>query len=107
MADWDKVLDLGNGLPDRESRADAVAGLCDALRSPDPALRDEHALTLLASWIPGLDKQERHALGDIMAARFGDEEIQARAFAPLILAEIVAHGEYDPRCVRGLVSSRD
>jgi hypothetical protein len=42
-----------------------------------------------------------------MAARFGDEEIQARAFAPLILAEIVAHGEYDPRCVRGLVSSRD
>jgi hypothetical protein len=44
MADWDKVLDLGNGLPDRESRADAVAGLCDALRSPDPALRDEHDL---------------------------------------------------------------
>jgi|HubBroStandDraft_4_1064222.scaffolds.fasta_scaffold75238_2 hypothetical protein len=96
MADWDKVLDLGNGLPDRESRADAVAGLCDALRSPDPALRDEHALTLLASWIPGLDKQERHALGDTMAARFGDEEIQARTFAPLVLADIVAQGEYDP-----------
>ena len=97
MADWQQVLASGGALPDRASRAEAVAGLCEALRSPDPVLRDEQAYALLARWIPGLDPQEQHALGDTMAARFGDPQIQARAFAPLILAEIVSQGEYDPR----------
>ena len=100
MADWQAVLDSalnrGGALPDPASRADALAALCEALRSPDPVLRDEQAYTLLARWIPGLDRQERHALGDTMAARFGDPEIQARAFAPLILAQIVSQGDYDP-----------
>jgi hypothetical protein len=96
VADWQEVLDSGGALPDRASRAAAVAELCEALRSPDPVLRDEQAYALLARWIPGLDPDERHALGDTMVARLGDAEIQARTFAPLLLAAVVQQGEYDP-----------
>jgi hypothetical protein len=39
------------------------------------------------------------ALGDEMVARFADEEIQARAFAPLILDSIVSHGVFEPTWV--------
>jgi uncharacterized protein DUF2785 len=97
MANWQEALASGGALPDRVSRADALDGLCEALRSPDPVLRDEQAYALLARWIPGLEPQERRALGDKMAARFVDPQIQARAFAPLVLAAIVRQGEYDAR----------
>jgi hypothetical protein len=100
MADWQEALNAalmsGGALPARASRADAVAAVSEALRSPDAVLRDEQAYGLLARWIPGLDPQERHALGGTMAARFGAPEIWARAFAPLILAKIVSQGDYDP-----------
>jgi hypothetical protein len=96
VTDWQKVIDDGSALPDGASRAALLAELCEALRSPDPVLRDEQAYTLLARWIPGLDEAERHALGDKMAARFADPRIQARTFAPLILAAIVTQGEYEP-----------
>jgi Protein of unknown function (DUF2785) len=96
VADWQKVIDTGGSLPEAPARASDIAELCEALRSPDPVLRDEQALTLLVSWIPGLDPAERHALGDTMAARFGDPEIQARTFAPLVLAAVVEQGDYEP-----------
>jgi hypothetical protein len=92
VTDWRKLIDDGGRLPDGTSRADVLAELCEALRSPDPA--DEQAFTLLARWIPELDSSERHALGDVMAQRFDDAEIQARAFAPLILAGVVEQREY-------------
>ena len=59
-------------------------------------LRDEQAYALLARWIPDLEPAERQGLGDKMAVRFDDPEIQARTFAPLILAAIVEQGDYDP-----------
>ena len=96
MTDWQQVLDSGGDLPDRASRAAALAELSEALRSPDPVLRDEQAYALLTRWIPGLDPDERHALADAMVARLADPEIQARTFAPLILAAIVSEGEYEP-----------
>jgi len=73
-----------------------VTQVSAALRSPDPAERDERAYTVLARWVPELDPASRRALGDEMAERFGDPEVQARTFAPLILAKIVQSGTYDP-----------
>jgi hypothetical protein len=96
VTDFQKLIDDGAALPDEASRVGILAELCEALRSPDPVVRDEQALTLLAGWIPGLDWAERHALGDTMTRRFDDPEIQARTFAPLILAAIVEQGDYDP-----------
>jgi hypothetical protein len=96
VTDWRKLIDDGGALPDGPSRADILAEVCEALRSRDPVVRDEQAFTLLVSWIPGLDSAERHALGDVMRQRLDDKEIQARTFAPLILAAVVEQGDYDP-----------
>jgi hypothetical protein len=101
MTTWQKLIDDGGALPDGPLRADALAEACQALRSRDPVVRDEQALTLLADWIPALDPAERHALGDTMTQRFDDPEIQARTFAPLILARIVELGDYDPAWLAG------
>ena len=96
MTDWRAVLDHDLRLPDGLTPGAAVAELAEALRSPDPVLRDELALTVLAGLVPTLDSESRQALGASMAARFLDPEIQARTFAALILAELVADGEFHP-----------
>jgi hypothetical protein len=101
VTDWRKLIDDGGALPDGPSRAALLAEVCEALRSPDPVVRDEQAFSLLADWIPGLDSAERHGLGDAMTRRFEDPEIQARTFAPLILAQIVKQGDYDPAWLAG------
>ncbi|MFD9129123.1 DUF2785 domain-containing protein [Kitasatospora sp. NPDC059571] len=72
---------------------DEVVG---ALRSPDPVLRDELAFTRLAQWVPLLEPSRRQELGDRLAGWFTAPEIQARTFAPLVLARIVGCGGYDP-----------
>lgn len=96
MTTWQQFIDGGGALPDGPSRADILADVCEALRSRDPVVRDEQAYILLAGWIPALNPAERHALGNAMARRFDDPEIQARTFAPLILAQIVEQGDFDP-----------
>jgi len=71
------------------------------LRSPDPVVRDRQAYAVLASWIRRgvLSPQQLRALGDEMVPRFGDTEIQARTFAPLILDSIVSAGVFEPSWV--------
>jgi len=67
-----------------------TSSLVALLSSPDPHERDEIAYTELARRIEGGD--EDHALariGDLMATRFSDSEIQVRTFAALMLAEVV------------------
>lgn len=96
MTDWRGVLSSGGALPEKASRANVIADLCEALRSPDPVLRDEQARALLVKWIPELDPAERRAIGGTMTARLRDPEVQARTFAPLVLAAIVRQGEYEP-----------
>jgi hypothetical protein len=96
VTDWRAILDDDLRLPDGLSPAAAVAELTEALRSPDPVLRDELALTVLADLVPTLDPGLRQVLGASMEARFQDPEIQARTLAPLILAELVRHGEFQP-----------
>jgi Protein of unknown function (DUF2785) len=96
MTDRQVVIDDGFRLPDGLSADDAVAELAEALRSPDPVLRDEQAFVVLLQLIPGLDPDRRRDLGSQMAARLADPAIQARTFASLILAEIVAQGGFQP-----------
>ena len=64
-------------------------------------LRDRRAYSILATWIGAgvLDAAAMSALGDEMADRFADPEIQARTFAPLILDSIVSAGGFNPRWV--------
>ncbi|MEU9858817.1 DUF2785 domain-containing protein [Streptomyces sp. NPDC047974] len=72
--------------------------LAEALRHPDPELRDGAPYVVLRTWIERdvIDRALRARLGAVMAARFDDPEIQARAFAPLVLDMIVARGDFDP-----------
>jgi hypothetical protein len=64
--------------------------LLTMLRSPDPAERDDVAYFALADRIgSGAEDEDLVALGDEMALRLQDPEIQTRTMAALILAEVV------------------
>ncbi|GAA1591486.1 DUF2785 domain-containing protein [Kribbella sancticallisti] len=101
MTDWAQVRADGFAVPTDRPLADLVAELSMMLRSPDPLIRDRQAYSTLATWIGTgvLAPDQLRALGDEMVARFGDEEIQARTFAPLILASIVFQGVFEPSWV--------
>jgi hypothetical protein len=76
------------------ARAAALDALVEDLSSPDPAVRDDGAYLTAARWIPQLHEEERRRLGDRMAVRFTDPAVQARTFAPLVLARIADAGEW-------------
>jgi Protein of unknown function (DUF2785) len=67
-----------------------LAALVNDLRSPDPAVRDDRAYTVLAERI-GSGREDAYlaALGDAGAALLGAPEIQARSFGALLLAAVV------------------
>nr|WP_296063926.1 DUF2785 domain-containing protein [uncultured Actinoplanes sp.] len=67
------------------------------LAAADPAVRDEKAYPELVSLIRSGELDDRLVpLGDAMVGRLGHPEIQARTFAPLILAAIVDRGITGP-----------
>jgi hypothetical protein len=101
MTDWARVRADGFAVPTDRPLGDLVAELSNMLRSPDPVVRDTQAYSTLATWIGKgvLGAEQLRALGDEMTARFGDEEIQARTFAPLILDSIVGAGVFEPAWV--------
>ncbi|MFJ8080193.1 DUF2785 domain-containing protein [Streptomyces sp. NPDC096205] len=77
------------GGADRAAALDALVGdLC----SPDPRVRDDGAYFTAARWIPVLEQAERRELGDRVVAYFAHTAVQARAFAPLVLARITEAG---------------
>ncbi|WP_369029322.1 DUF2785 domain-containing protein [Streptomyces adonidis] len=76
------------------ARAAALDALVVDLGSPDPVVRDERAYAAAVRWTPALDAAERRWLGDRMAGLFDDPGVQARAFAPLVLARIVDAGDW-------------
>lgn len=96
MTEWQKIIDDGYTVPEGRALPGLVAELSEALRSPDPVVRDAHGYGVLATWIGRgvLGADQLTELGDAMAARFGDPEIQARTFAPLILDSIVSAGVF-------------
>ncbi|MET9269615.1 DUF2785 domain-containing protein [Kribbella sp. NPDC003557] len=101
MTDWAQVRDTDYAVPEGRRLSELVAELAGMLRSPDPVVRDRHAYSVLATWIGRgvLSADELRALGDLMVPRFGDPEIQARTFAPLILDSVVTAGMFEPSWV--------
>jgi hypothetical protein len=95
MTNWRDVIENKGVLPAGLSPEHAVAELSEMLRSPDPATRDDVAYVALSRLIPHLEPPLRRRLGDTMAARLGDPEVQVRTFAPLILDRVVEAGEFD------------
>ncbi|MDF6044597.1 DUF2785 domain-containing protein [Streptomyces sp. JH14] len=75
-------------------RAAALDGLITDLRSPDPVVRDDLAYRTARRWVPVLEPSELRYVGDRMAAHFASPAIQARTFAPLVLALIADGGEW-------------
>lgn len=94
--DYETIMNADYAVPD--DLPGAVAAVSADLRSRDPELRDGRAFGTLATWIGRdvLDVAALTALGDEMAARFADPEIQARTFAPLILDCVVSKGVLRP-----------
>ncbi|MEV6649824.1 DUF2785 domain-containing protein [Streptomyces sp. NPDC051219] len=101
MTDWQKIREDDCAVPAGVSLDDLVDRLSLALRDPDPEVRDGAPYGVLMTWIRRgvIDAPRRSALGDEMAARFADPEIQARTFAPLVLDMIVTHGGFSPAWV--------
>jgi hypothetical protein len=102
MTDWAQVREAGFAVPEGRPLGELVAELAAMLRSPDPVVRDRQAYSTLATWIQRgvLSERELRELGDEMVPRFGDAELQARTFAPLILDAIVSSGVFEPGWVR-------
>ncbi|MFD2082118.1 hypothetical protein SAMN05421678_101443 [Actinopolymorpha cephalotaxi] len=88
--DWQSVIASGLEIPEDANVDDRVCELIEALRSPDPTLRDDQAYVVLANWIlRGVVDDMLVDIGERMSSRFADDEIQARTFAPLILVAAV------------------
>lgn len=94
MTDWQQIADDDFAVP--QVRRDLLAAeLADALADPDPKVRDGAAYAVLATWVGrGVLDDQLDWLGDMMAARLGDPQIQARTFAALVLAWVIERGGY-------------
>jgi hypothetical protein len=73
-----------------------LRSLVEDLASPDPSVRDDHAYAALSRLVArGLPPADRTWLAARMLDRLGHDRVEARAFAPLVLAALVTagHGE--------------
>jgi hypothetical protein len=83
---------------------DALDRLAGMLADPDPAVRDGVAYTVLAGWLAaGVFDDGLAEVGDRMTALLRDPRIQARAFAPLVLASVVRRDTVTRRLPDGAV----
>jgi predicted pyridoxine 5'-phosphate oxidase superfamily flavin-nucleotide-binding protein len=103
VIDWAALIEKDFAVPD--DLGAAVHELVAMLAAADPAVRDDQAYPVLVTWIRrGVLDGRPAAIGDTMVERLGHPEVQARTFAPLILAaavdrDAVAH-LLDPPTVR-------
>ena len=90
MTDWAAVQADDFAVPEDRPLAELVDELCAMLAARAPEVRDGTAYPILALWTArGVLDGRLAALGDRMAERLRHEEIQARTFAPMILAWVV------------------
>ncbi|MFF2040942.1 DUF2785 domain-containing protein [Kitasatospora sp. NPDC058170] len=96
MIDWSGIEAADCAVPADRPLEELVRGLSRALADPDPLIRDGAAYDVLSTWIDRgvIDAPRRLALGDEMAARLLDREVQARTFAPLVLDLLVGAGDF-------------
>lgn len=101
VTDWSGIEAADYAIPADRDLEELTGELSRALADPDPGIRDGAAYSVLATWIERgvIDGPRRLALGDEMAARFDDPEIQARTFAPLVLDMLVSEGDLRPEWV--------
>lgn len=97
VARWQAVYKSDCAVPQGADLSAMTDELAEALRDPDPDVRDGVPYVVLRTWIERdvIDRPLRGRLGAVMAARFTDPEIQARTFAPLVLDMIVSRGDFD------------
>lgn len=87
---WAAVIADDLAMPDDRPREELIAELTVMLADPDPAIRDDLAYPIFATWIVrGYVDGSIRDIGDTVAAMFEHDEIQARTFAALILAAVV------------------
>lgn len=81
-----------------------LRSLADDLASPDPTVRDDGAYAALARLVRdrGLGTDDRAWLASQMLARLDHERVEARAFAPLVLASLVSAGDVGPDWVEAV-----
>lgn len=94
---WPAVLADGMRVPSDRSLSDLTTELGDMLGNPDPAVRDELAYPILASWVS--DGVYDHLLGrlgngicgllEVGLGQVDNDSVFQRSFAALVLAEIV------------------
>ena len=88
--DWAELADASFALPPHLPAADLLASAFERLSSPDPQERDAQAYVALATWLES-GEMDAHfdAVTEEILAAFQAPTIYARAFAPLILAELL------------------
>jgi hypothetical protein len=100
VTDWQEIADAEFAVPPDADLSGLAAELAEALADPDPAVRDGPAYAVLATWLErGVLDAQLQWLGETMTARFTDPRVQARTFAPLVLAWVIERGGYDGRWV--------
>jgi hypothetical protein len=102
---WREIADADFAVPggpdlDGPGLEGLAAELAEALADPDPGVRDGPAYAVLATWLSrGVLDDQLTSLGETMMARFSDPRVQARTFAPLVLAWVVERGGFDDQWV--------
>ena len=96
MTNWQQIADSGFAVPAGADAGTLARELAEGLADPDPAIGDGAAYSVLATWIRNgvLDDQPAW-LGAAMHARFAGSRIQARTFAPLVLAWLIERGGFE------------
>ncbi|GAB1640330.1 DUF2785 domain-containing protein [Krasilnikovia sp. MM14-A1259] len=88
MINWAELVATDFPVPDQLEAA--LGELSTMLAAVDPVARDAWAYPTLATWIErGVLDDHLTDLGAAMVARFNHPEVQARTFAPLVLASAV------------------
>ncbi|MFD7227811.1 DUF2785 domain-containing protein [Streptomyces sp. NPDC059881] len=100
LVDWSSIAAADFPFPGAVPASRLAEELSAMLVSPDPEVRDEHAYTAAARWIrQGHLDEVLEDLGDTAAGRFTHPEIQARAFAPLVLRCVLTRADAAPGTV--------
>jgi hypothetical protein len=96
VTDWQEIAGSDFAVPAGADRDELAAELSAALADPDPEVRDGPAYAVLFTWLArGELPDQLDWLGTQAARRLEDPQIQARTFAPLVLAGVVEAGAFD------------